>query len=238
MLKEELKLVQQESLSWEKKVQLMQDTVKKIKEEQSVGGIASMKSEIHRMEIRLFHLKKIQEKLIHDMNLCITRREIIVNKVFDKLKKNPKVKHNERVVMHKRLSDQRIKIKQLQKIAKETDNMVEKLKNQITSIRNKIDKCQEFLQNLKKYISSIEDEIAQLELLKYHVFKQRKVKQLHNVKNGVYKMVCKSENVIEENLQREYCCREYLKYVLERTDQDFPMLKDSIKRILLALQIF
>ncbi|CAK9822119.1 Coiled-coil domain-containing protein 40 [Anthophora retusa] len=243
MLKEELKLAQQESLSWEKKVQLIQDTIKKIKEEQSAGGIASMKSEIHRMEIRLFHLKKIQEKLIHDMNLCITRRDIIVNKVLDKNKKNPKVKHNERVVMHKRLSDQKMKIKQLQKITKETRNMVEKLKNQITSINDKVVKCQEFLQNLKKYISNIEDEIEELELLKYHnlhnlVFKQRKVKQLHNVKNRTYKMVYKSENTIEENLQREYHCREYLKYALESTDKDFPMLHNSIKRILLALQIF
>ncbi|CAK9807535.1 hypothetical protein ANTPLA_LOCUS5411 [Anthophora plagiata] len=136
-----------------------------------------------------------------------------------------------------------MKIKQLQKITKETGNMVEKLNNQITSINDKVVKCQEFLQNLKKYISSIEDEIEELELLKYHnlhslVFKQRKVKQLHNVKNRTYKMVYKSENTIEENLQREYHCRKYLKYVLDRTDNDFPMLHNSIKRILLALQIF
>lgn len=75
-----------------------------------------MKSEIHRMEMRLSYLKKIQEKLIHDMNLCITRRDIIVDKVFGRLKRNSKVKHNEKVIMHKRLSDQRAKIKQLLKV--------------------------------------------------------------------------------------------------------------------------
>lgn len=95
----------------------MQDTLKNMKEEQSSGGIASMMSEIHRMEMRLSYLKKIQEKLIHDMNLCITRRNMIVDKVFGKLKRNPKVKHNEKVVINKRLSDQRTKIKQLLKVS-------------------------------------------------------------------------------------------------------------------------
>lgn len=95
---------------------MLQDTIKNMKEESNTGGIASMKSEIHRMEMRLSYLKKIQEKLIHDMNLCITRRDIIVDKMFGKLKKNPKVKHNEKIIMYKRLSDQKVKIKQLLKV--------------------------------------------------------------------------------------------------------------------------
>ncbi|KAK9304280.1 hypothetical protein QLX08_004277 [Tetragonisca angustula] len=242
MLKEDLNSVLQESLAWERKVQLIQNTIKDIKEAQNTGNIASMKSEIHRMEMRLSYLKKIQEKLIHDMNLCVTRRNIIVDKVFGKLKRNSKVKHNEKIVMHKRLSDQRAKIKQLSKITKQTVDIIEKLKIEIISIRDNLVKCQEFLQNLKEHINTIENEIGQLELLKYHnlhslVLKQRKVKQLYDIKNGIYKMIYKNENIIEENLQREYNCREYLKCTLEKTDHDFPMLKNGIKKVLLTLQI-
>ncbi|XP_033205654.1 lethal (2) 41Ab isoform X1 [Bombus vancouverensis nearcticus] len=242
MLKEELNSVLQESLAWNKKVQLIQDTIKNVKEEQNTGSIASMKSEIHRMEMRLSYLKKIQEKLIHDMNLCITRRDIIVDKVFGRLKRNSKVKHNEKVVMHKRLSDQRAKIKQLLKIKKQTVNMIEKLNNQVTSIQDKLVKCQEFLRNLKEHVNTVENEIERLELLKYHnlhslVLKQRKVKQLYDIKNGIYKMIYKNENIIEENLQKEHYCREYLKCTLERTDHDFPMLKNRIKKVLVTLQI-
>lgn len=47
--------------------------------------------------------------------------------------------------------------------------MIEKLKIQITSIQNKLIKCQEFLQNLKIHVQTIENEIEQMELLKYHV---------------------------------------------------------------------
>lgn len=51
-------------------------------------------------------------------------------------------------------------------------------------------------------------------------------------------MIYKNENIIEENLQREHYCREYLKCTLEKTNHDFPTLKNSIKRVLLTLQTF
>ncbi|XP_076235044.1 lethal (2) 41Ab [Calliopsis andreniformis] len=242
MLKEELKSILQESLSWEKKVQLMQETVKKIKEDRGGGGIASMKAEIHKMETRLSYLKKIQEKLIHDMELCVVRRSIIVDRVIGKNKKNPKERHNAKVVIHKRLSNQRVTIKQLLKSIKQTDNTIKNLTTEIKDIQHQLFKCKQDLQNLKKHISSLEDEIQQLEMLKYHnlhtlVLKQRKVKQLNDIKNGTYKMIYKNESLIEETLQMERTYREYLRDVMEKTDHDFPMLQTNVRKILLTLKI-
>ncbi|XP_076390320.1 lethal (2) 41Ab isoform X2 [Megachile rotundata] len=242
-LKEELENALQESLSWQKKVQLMQETVQKVKEEHSTGDIALMKSEIHRMETRLSYLKKIQEKLIHDMDLCVTRRDVMIDKVLGKLKKNPKEKHNKKVSIYKRLSGLQAKIKQLSKVTKEIDSVVEKLKNQIKSIQSQIVNCQEFLENLNEPIPNIENEIRHLEKMKYYnlhslVLKQRKAKQLYDIKNGTYKMMFKNECIIEENLRNEHINREYLKYVLQKTDHDFPTMKDNIGKILLTLQIF
>lgn len=51
-------------------------------------------------------------------------------------------------------------------------------------------------------------------------------------------MIYKGECIIEENLQKEHSYREYLKYVLQKTDNDFPMMKDNMRKILLTLQIF
>nr|XP_012143520.1 PREDICTED: coiled-coil domain-containing protein 40-like [Megachile rotundata] len=242
-LKEELENALQESLSWQKKVQLMQETVQKVKEEHSTGDIALMKSEIHRMETRLSYLKKIQEKLIHDMDLCVTRRDVMIDKVLGKLKKNPKEKHNKKVSIYKRLSGLQAKIRQLSKVTKEIDSVVEKLKNQIKSIQSQIVNCQEFLENLNEPIPNIENEIRHLEKMKYYnlhslVLKQRKAKQLYDIKNGTYKMMFKNECIIEENLRNEHINREYLKYVLQKTDHDFPTMKDNIGKILLTLQIF
>ncbi|XP_076288855.1 lethal (2) 41Ab [Lasioglossum baleicum] len=240
ILKEDLKSALEESLSWEKKVQLVQETVKKIKEENSAGGMALMKSEIHKMEMRLSYLRKIQEKLVHDMELCVARRDVIFNKVIGKYKKNPRESHNEKVIIHKRLSDQRIKIKQFMKVLRRTDNTIGQVKNQLKSTEEQLVKCKQDLQNIKELIPDIENEIQQLEMLKYHnlhnlVLKQRKAKQLHNVKSGTYKMMYKSEDTIEENLKVEHSYRQYLKHVLERTNHDFPTLQTNLQKILATL---
>ncbi|XP_076380556.1 lethal (2) 41Ab [Megalopta genalis] len=240
LLKENLKSVQEESLSWEKKVQLVQETVKKIKDEHSAGGIATMKSEIHKMEMRLSYLRKIQEKLVHDMELCVARRDVIFNKVIGKFKKNPKESHNEKVIIHKRLSDQRIKIKQFIKVLRRTNGTIEQVKNQLKSTDDQLVQCKQNLQNIKEHIPNIGNEIEQLEMLKCHnlhnlVLKQRKAKQLHDVKNGTYKMVYKNEDTIEESLKMEHNYRQYLKHVLERTNHDFPMLQTNLQKILVTL---
>lgn len=97
-------------------LQLMQETVKKVKDERSSGDIAMMKNEIHKMEMRLSHLRRVQEKLIHDMEFCVTRREMIVDRVTSKLKRDPKCQHNQKVIFCKRLADQRLKIRQIIKV--------------------------------------------------------------------------------------------------------------------------
>lgn len=69
------------------------------------------------------------------------------------------------------------------------------------------------------------------------VFKQRKAKMLQDIKNSRYKMLFKSEAVLNEEFQNEQILRDYLKHVMERTSQDFPLLKNNIKKILLTLEI-
>jgi predicted transcriptional regulator len=98
-------------------VQLAQETTKKLKEERSAGGeIATMKNEIHKMEMRLSHLRRIQEKLIHDMESCVARRDVILYRVMNKFRKDPKERHNQKVIFKKRLADQKLKMKQIAKV--------------------------------------------------------------------------------------------------------------------------
>lgn len=104
-------------LSWEKKLKIACETSKTIKNERLSGGdVAIMKCEIHKMEIRLLQLKKAQEKMIRDMEFCVTRRETIINIAIAKEIKNPKELHNKRVMFNKRMDDRKKKIKQIIKV--------------------------------------------------------------------------------------------------------------------------
>lgn len=60
---------------------------------------------------------------------------------------------------------------------------------------------------------------------------------LQDIKNGRYKMLFKSETSLNEEFQNEQILRDYLKYVMERTNQDFPLLKNNIQKILLTLEM-
>lgn len=105
-------------LSLHFQVQLAFETSKSFKEDRSAGGdVALMKSEIHKMEMRLSHLRKVQEKLIHDMDFCISRRDVIMDGALAKEKKNPKGVHNQRVILRKRLDDRKVKIKQIANVS-------------------------------------------------------------------------------------------------------------------------
>jgi len=60
---------------------------------------------------------------------------------------------------------------------------------------------------------------------------------LQDIKGGRYKMLFKSEAALSEEFQNEQILRDYLKHVMEKTNQDFPLLKNSIQKILLTLEI-
>ncbi|KAL6264767.1 hypothetical protein P5V15_004865 [Pogonomyrmex californicus] len=242
-LKDDLDAVQQESLSWEKKVQLLQETMKKMRDERSSDGdITAMKSEIHKMEMRLSHLRRAQEKLIQDMEFCVARRDIILDKVMGKFKKDPKGQHNQKVIFCKRLADQKLKIKQIVKETKKIENRILELENKM---KDAVDKCNESrtaLKIIEDDVPNIEQGIIQAEAIKYHnlqvlVFKQRKAKMLQDIKKGQYKILFKNETTLNEEFQNEQILRDYLKHVMERTSQDFPLLKNNIQKILLTLKI-
>ncbi|EFN87547.1 Coiled-coil domain-containing protein 40 [Harpegnathos saltator] len=243
LLRSNLDAVQRESLSWEKKMQLMQETIKSLRDERNSGGdIAVMKSEIHKMEMRLSHLRRAQEKLIHDMEFCISRRDIMLDKVMDKFKKDPKGQHNQKVIFRKRLADQKLKIKQIMKDIRKIENRIQELEDQIKNIIEKCNESRATLKAIEDIVPNVDQEIIQTEAIKYHnlqalVFKQRKAKMLQDIKNGRYKMLFKSETALNEEFQNEQILHDYLKHIMERTSQDFPLLKNNIKKILLTLEI-
>ncbi|XP_014210588.1 coiled-coil domain-containing protein 40, partial [Copidosoma floridanum] len=240
ILKETLLFAQQESLSWEKKVQLANETNKSYKEERNAGGdIAMMKSEIHKMEMRLSYLRKAQEKLIQDMEFCVSRRDNIIDEAVAREKKNPKNQHNQRMVLRKRLDDQKTKIKQLLKEIKQIEKKTEIASDEQNKLLEYLTEGQKLLRQNEDVIPDIEKQIAEAELIKHHnleilVRKQRKVNMLRDLKNGHYKSLIKNEAILSEESQNQQNINKQLNEIMQRTEHDFPLLKNQIRKILLT----
>ncbi|XP_015595584.1 coiled-coil domain-containing protein 40 [Cephus cinctus] len=243
MLKDQLNALQRESLSWEKKVNLACETIKRLKNERAAGGdVAVMKSEIHKMEIRLLHLKKVQEKLVQDMEFCVARRDVIVDGVMAKQKRNPKSQQYQKIIFRKRLDDQSLKIKKLTKELKQIENKVSVVEKQQKEMLEKLNEGQNTLREIEDVIPDIDKQIMEAELIKHQnleslIRKQHKIKMLESVRDGRYKILFKSESALNEELQKQRIMNFELKAIMEQTKQDFPLLKDSIDTILLTLEM-
>ncbi|XP_048347472.1 coiled-coil domain-containing protein 40 isoform X2 [Sphaerodactylus townsendi] len=78
-------------MQWEKKIQIAKEMRAAVASETGMGEIQAMKSEIHRMQVRHDQLKKLQEKMIRDMEAAVARRETILSHSEDQNKMNKKV---------------------------------------------------------------------------------------------------------------------------------------------------
>ncbi|GJQ86909.1 hypothetical protein Trydic_g11780 [Trypoxylus dichotomus] len=103
-----------EALEWEKKMKMVLETKQNISVEKSEGGeVATMRAEIHRMTVRYSQLKKAQEKLIVDLEHCVSRREAIVTNAEAREKKLGDFTQT-KMIMNRKLDDLRSKVKALQ----------------------------------------------------------------------------------------------------------------------------
>lgn len=106
-----------EALAWEKKLQLAVETKQNmVKEQSSEGEVGNMKAEIHRMTVRFSQLKKAQDKLIVDLEQCVSRRDAIVT-VADAREKRGVNNRLPKINYHRKLDDLRNKIKKVQMVS-------------------------------------------------------------------------------------------------------------------------
>ena len=65
---------------WEKKIQVAKETQEALDPNVGASEIKEMTLEIHRMKLRYAQIKKLQEKLVDEMNQCLSRHESITTK--------------------------------------------------------------------------------------------------------------------------------------------------------------
>ena len=63
---------------WEKKTQLAREARETVNSDIALGEIHTMKTEIHRMEMRYAQLLRQQEKMVQDMEKAVIKRENII----------------------------------------------------------------------------------------------------------------------------------------------------------------
>lgn len=158
-----------EALTWETRWKMTEEAKRQNDDEYAKSGeIGAMKMEIRRMEVRLGELKRAQEKLVSDMELCIHHREHI----FDIANMRSKLPHKKSKLidtMQYRFNQLQAKLVQvkteLNAIEKQTGNVIaERL-----TVEAKLDKLNQDIDDERTQYILLQNEIEQALLLKQEV---------------------------------------------------------------------
>ncbi|KRK05119.1 uncharacterized protein Dyak_GE11326 [Drosophila yakuba] len=143
-----------ETLSWETKYKMLEETIKWAKKERSVKGeIGLMKTEIHRMNIRYSQLKRAQESLVLDLEHCVMHREQIFV--------NASVKEHLQTKFKQRKNASQIQVR-----LDEVHNRTELISNEITFLSEKqliddVNKIERMIYMLRRIQTDLNDIIKE-----------------------------------------------------------------------------
>uniref|UniRef100_A0A182U743 Coiled-coil domain-containing protein 40 n=1 Tax=Anopheles melas TaxID=34690 RepID=A0A182U743_9DIPT len=239
--KQEVLEKHREALSWETKCK-MSSEAKKFKDEETTQNseIGIMKAEIHRMQVRYGQLKRMQEKLVHDLENTVHHRE----NIFESVNAREKVfggKFKTRSTMQHKINELKNKLKvvfseisQAEKSLLEIDTAQKLLQAEIENKKHQIEE-----EKLQTNLIRAETEQASLlkqENLDYIVRHQYRARRYRALANAQQLPKFRNEILIQADLQRQREVNENIAAVVETLQQDFPVQKYNLHKILQLLK--
>ncbi|XP_060530347.1 coiled-coil domain-containing protein 40 [Cylas formicarius] len=159
-LTEELVEVNRNDLDWEKKVKLAKETKENIKTEQSKGGeLENMKQEIQRMNVIYGQLRKAQEKLVKDLDHCVSRRDAIFTVAEARQKRSKIAEDRTRINLTRKMDDIKNQIKRYENDIKNIAEKVTKLEAERGQVERELDALMVEIKVSEDYARSLSEEI-------------------------------------------------------------------------------
>ncbi|OBS83370.1 hypothetical protein A6R68_22651 [Neotoma lepida] len=219
---------------WEKKIQLAKEMRASVDSETGQAEIHAMKAEIHRMKVKLGQLLKQQEKMIHDMELAVTRRETIAVQAEGQSKRDKKI--ITRTDFHLQQNELRRKIRDTHKATEECNKTISELEEAQKLLSSSLQEKQQALSDMQSDTDVLEDEINHLTALKQKnlldiVALQTRAKYLQAVIDGKYVFLYRnSKSQLLEHKRLDIRLNQ-LKVVLSQVLEDYPQYQEMLLKV-------
>ncbi|XP_078491914.1 coiled-coil domain-containing protein 40 [Ciona intestinalis] len=222
---------------WEKKTQLAKETRSAVDSEVGQGEMRAMKAEIHRMQVRYTQLMKQQDQMMREMEQVVSRRETIVTRGEAQSKIDRKTPT--KGTFQKKLLEIKKKVKQTQKDAETCDTDIRQLRENQAEVGRNLEEKQISVQQLQGMVDTLEGDIEHLAEIKQRnlndlVAKQTKVKHLQSLKAGKYTPICKTEEALTNELQKQDDRMNHTVNILDRITQEFPHTQQAVRRVVVT----
>ncbi|XP_062304160.1 coiled-coil domain-containing protein 40 isoform X2 [Osmerus eperlanus] len=224
---------------WEKKTQLARETLSAVDSEVGQGDIRTMRTEIHRMQVRYGQLGKQQERLLRDMEAVVARRESIVMRSEGQARSDRKQPtHSD---LHGMLQSLRRKILDTQKQAEQCDGVIRDLQESQAVLSSSLREKQLRLGEQHGASTVLTSDLHSLQDTKERnlarlVSLQGRAKQLEAVRAGRYSVLSAGgPEALEQGLQQQEERLHAVASILQRATQEFPQHQGPLRRLSLAL---
>lgn len=230
-----------EALSWETKFKMALEARKMRDDELAKSSeIGIMKSEIHRMEVKYAHLKKIQEKMVQALEHSVYHRDHIYDAANTREKKTGTKIKTQSNIKHK-LNEMQHKLKVINGELVATQRQFVEFQGKESEIREEIAGKEQDIQTEKMQDCLLQTEIEQSLLLKQQnleniVKAQKRVKRYKVLQTCTYLPKMKADPIMEAELQRQEEIHDNLLGILESLQRDFPAHKFAIEKIFQTLR--
>ncbi|XP_035157863.2 coiled-coil domain-containing protein 40 isoform X1 [Callithrix jacchus] len=219
---------------WEKKIQLAKEMRSSVESEIGQPEIRAMKSEIHRMKVKLGQLLKQQEKMICAMEMAVARRETVTTQAEGQLKMDRKaLTHTE---FHRKQLELRRKIRDIHKATEESTKTILELEETEKNIHSSLQERKEELSVLQADLDTREAELTRLRDLKQQNFSeivalQTRLKHLQSVKEGRYVFLFRSEQTLMLQKQRLDKRLALIATILDHALKEYPQFQEDLQKV-------
>jgi chromosome segregation ATPase len=230
-----------EALAWETKCKMAQEAKKYRDEELAQSSeIGMMKAEIHRMQVRLEQLRRMQEKYAKDLENTVHHREHI----FDAVNAREKVfggKLKTRSTMQHKINEMKVKLKHVFGEISDAEKSLIEIDTAQKLLHAELDNRKQQIEDEKRQNSLIKAEIQQGLILKqenldYIVRHQYRARRYKALANATQLPKLRNEILIQSDLQHQREVNENLVAIAENLLTDFPHHRNQINRILQVLK--
>lgn len=238
--------MERQVMLWERKLQLEREMQEAIDPDAGNEIVTAMKKEIHRMQVRLSELRKLQERLIADLERGITKREVITTRGRSM---QASAKGKKGAAPDPTEAGQRKAVAQLKQSIRDTDRETQSTEQRIKELEAMRAKVAEDSEKVSSRCYALRSELedVRLGLDKALSERQRAVmatsktqrlaRKLEDFLAGRYtpSTLDREPAVLAEELDRSLEKRERLVQAIQAMRQTTPKLASAFDRLLLQL---
>nr|XP_055068885.1 coiled-coil domain-containing protein 40 [Misgurnus anguillicaudatus] len=224
---------------WEKRTQLMQETLSAIDSDIGQGEIQTLRKDIHRMEVRYAQLIKQQERLLRDMELVVAMRETIMIRGEAQVQSDRmQPTHTEYHHIFQRL---RQKISQTKRQSEESGGIIAQLEERRQSLSSSLREKQMHLGDLQNTRSVLFQDLGALQETKERNLSrlltlQSQGKHLQDVKVGRYRTVASEDTALQQTKEKLETRLSKVDSILQQLTREVPQHYSTFHRLNLILK--